>query len=131
MNFSRRKFLHLAAGSAALPMMPPCSWAQAYPTRPVRIIVGYPPGGANDTVARLLAQWLTSENSGSHSSSKAGRAQETTLRRKPSYGRPLMAIRCCWRIQECDQCDTLRQAQFQLHSRHRTGREHHGCAARP
>jgi tripartite-type tricarboxylate transporter receptor subunit TctC len=59
MNFSRRKFLHLAAGSAALPMMPPCSWAQAYPTRPVRIIVGYPPGGANDTVARLLAQWLT------------------------------------------------------------------------
>jgi tripartite-type tricarboxylate transporter receptor subunit TctC len=54
----RRKFLHLAAGAAALPVVPRVAWAQAYPTRPVRIIVGYPPGGANTTVARFVAQWL-------------------------------------------------------------------------
>jgi tripartite-type tricarboxylate transporter receptor subunit TctC len=54
----RRHFLHLAAGAAALPAMSQAATAQAYPARPVRIIVGYPPGGANTTVARLIAQWL-------------------------------------------------------------------------
>ena len=58
MKLPRRKFLHLAAGAAALPVVPRVAWAQAYPTRPVRIIVGYPPGGANTTVARFVAQWL-------------------------------------------------------------------------
>ena len=54
----RRKFLQLAAGAVALPSFPRVARAQAYPTRPVRIIVGYPPGGANTTVARFVAQWL-------------------------------------------------------------------------
>jgi tripartite-type tricarboxylate transporter receptor subunit TctC len=54
----RRQFLHLAAGAVALPAVSRVARAQAYPTRPVRIIVGYPPGGANSTVARLVAQWL-------------------------------------------------------------------------
>jgi tripartite-type tricarboxylate transporter receptor subunit TctC len=54
----RRKFLHLAASAAALPAVSRIARAQAYPGRPVRIIVGYPPGGANTTVARFLAQWL-------------------------------------------------------------------------
>ena len=55
----RRKFLHLAAGAAALPVLPQIARAQAYPLRPVRIVVGIGPGGAPDIVARLIAQWLS------------------------------------------------------------------------
>jgi tripartite-type tricarboxylate transporter receptor subunit TctC len=55
----RRQFLHLAAGAAALPAVPDVARAQSYPTRPVRIIVGFPPGFAADTVARLIAQSLS------------------------------------------------------------------------
>src|SRR5262245_52895644 len=56
MKLPRRKFLHLAVGAAAVPRV---VRAQAYPTRPVRIIVGYPPGGATDAIARLIAQPLS------------------------------------------------------------------------
>jgi tripartite-type tricarboxylate transporter receptor subunit TctC len=59
MNLPRRKFLHLAAGAAALPAASRFAWAQSYPTRPVRIIVGFPPGSVSDTTARLLSQWLS------------------------------------------------------------------------
>ena len=59
MKLPRRKFLHLAAGAAALPAVSRIAWAQAYPTRPVRIIVGYSAGSASDIVARLIAQWLS------------------------------------------------------------------------
>jgi len=55
----RRQFLHLAAGAAALPALSHAARAQTYPTRPVRWIVGTPPGGALDIVARLMGQWLT------------------------------------------------------------------------
>src|SRR2546423_9075462 len=55
----RRQFLHLAAGAAALPAVPRIAWAQAYPARPVRCIVGYPPGGGVDIFVRLVAQWLS------------------------------------------------------------------------
>jgi tripartite-type tricarboxylate transporter receptor subunit TctC len=54
----RRKFLHLAAGAAALPIMSRAARAQAYPSRPVHWIVGYTPGGGNDIFARLMGQWL-------------------------------------------------------------------------
>jgi tripartite-type tricarboxylate transporter receptor subunit TctC len=55
----RRKFLHLAAGAAALPVVSRIARAQAYPTRPARIVCGYPPGGVVDIYARLIAQWLS------------------------------------------------------------------------
>jgi len=55
----RRKFLHLAAGAAALPALPRVASALDYPTRPVHIIVGYAPGGTNDISARLMGQWLS------------------------------------------------------------------------
>jgi tripartite-type tricarboxylate transporter receptor subunit TctC len=59
MKLPRRNFLHLAAGVAALPVMPRFAWAQAYPSRPVRLIEGFGAGGAPDIVARLIGQWLT------------------------------------------------------------------------
>jgi tripartite-type tricarboxylate transporter receptor subunit TctC len=59
MKLPRRNFLHLAAGAAALPVVSRFAWAQAYPTRLVRLIIGYPPGGAADITARLVGQWLS------------------------------------------------------------------------
>jgi tripartite-type tricarboxylate transporter receptor subunit TctC len=58
MKLPRRNFLHLAAGAAALPAVSRFAWAQAYPSRPVRLIVGWPPGGAADVVGRLTGQLL-------------------------------------------------------------------------
>ena len=59
MKLLRRQFLHLAASAAALPALLRAASALDYPTRPVHIIVGYAPGGANDISARLVGQWLS------------------------------------------------------------------------
>jgi tripartite-type tricarboxylate transporter receptor subunit TctC len=59
MKLPRRQFLHLAAGAAALPFAPHIARAQAYPSRPVRIIVGFPAGGTADILARVIGQWLS------------------------------------------------------------------------
>ena len=61
MNLPRRKFLQLAASAAVLPALPHAASAQAYPTRPVRILVGFAAGGNFDIVARLMGQWLSEQ----------------------------------------------------------------------
>jgi tripartite-type tricarboxylate transporter receptor subunit TctC len=58
MKLPRRNFLLVAAGAAALPALSRIAWAQAYPTRPVRCIVGYAPGGGTDIFVRLVGQSL-------------------------------------------------------------------------
>jgi len=59
MKLPRRNFLHLAAGAAALPTLSRIAWTESYPSRSVRWIVGFPPGGGADTVTRLVGQWLS------------------------------------------------------------------------
>ena len=59
MKLPRRKFLHLAAGAAAFPLLPRLARAEGYPTRPVRLLVGFAAGGNFDVVARIMAQWLS------------------------------------------------------------------------
>src|ERR1700686_2553797 len=59
MKLPRRKFLHLAASAITLPAVSRVAWAQTYPSRPVRWIVGFPPGGPNDITARIMAEFLS------------------------------------------------------------------------
>ena len=59
MKLHRRQFLHLTAGAAALPTLACSAWAQAYPTKPVNLIVTFPAGSAPDIIGRLAGQWLS------------------------------------------------------------------------
>jgi len=59
LKFPRRQFLHLAAGAAAPPAVSRFAWAQAWPSRPVRLLAGFPAGGAVDIIARVMGQWLS------------------------------------------------------------------------
>ena len=59
MKLPRRRFLHLAAGAAALPVISGAAHAEAYPAHPVRWLIGFPPGGAVDIVARIMGHWLS------------------------------------------------------------------------
>src|SRR6516162_7439086 len=59
MKLYRRQFLHLTAGAAALPSVSRFAWAQAYPARPVTVIVPFAPGGATDVVGRIVSEYLS------------------------------------------------------------------------
>ena len=61
MKLRRREFLHVAGAAAALPAVSRMAWAQSYPSRPLRMIIGYPPGGSADLTARLTGQWLSEQ----------------------------------------------------------------------
>src|SRR5262249_17041258 len=96
MSLTRRKFLRLAASSVALPAISQTAGAQAYPSRPVRIIVPFAPGGSNDVIARLIGQWL-SERLGQpfivESRPGAGTNVGTeAVVRAPADGRTLMIV---------------------------------------
>ncbi len=97
MKLPRRTFLHLAAGAAALPALSRIATAQAYPTRPVRIVVGYPPAGSTDITARLIGQWL-SDRMGQqfiieNRPGAGGNIATETVVRAPPDGYTLLAIR--------------------------------------
>jgi tripartite-type tricarboxylate transporter receptor subunit TctC len=84
----RRSFLHLAAGAVVLPATSCVAWAQAYPTRPVRIIVGYAAGGGTDISARVVGQWLSERLN-----------QQFVIENRPGAATNIateaMATRCC------------------------------------
>ena len=80
MQLARRSFLQFAAGAAALPALSRFALADTYPSRPVRLIVGFAPGGGNDLVARLMGQWL---------SDKLG--QQFVVENKPGAGTNIAA----------------------------------------
>jgi len=90
MKLPRRQFLHLAAGVASLTAVSRIARAQAYPTRPVRLIEGFGAGGAADIVARLIGQPL---------SERLGQSfvieNRSGLPPRRSCGHPRMATRCC------------------------------------
>jgi tripartite-type tricarboxylate transporter receptor subunit TctC len=105
MKIPRRRFLHLAVGAAALPAVSLVASAEVYPSRPVHIIVGFPPGGAADTTARLMGQWL-SERLG----------QPFIIENRPgASGNIATEAVVRGRHQQRGQCDALRQTEFQFH----------------
>ena len=124
MKLPRRRFLHLAAGAAALPAMSRVARAQAYPARPVRIVVGFPAGGAPDIIARLAGQWL-SERLGqqfvieNRPGFGGNIATEFVVRAPPDGYTLLMPLST-----NAGQRDALPEPQLQFCPRHRAGREH-------
>src|SRR5437870_4630843 len=92
----RRQFLHLTAGGAALLSVTRITWAQAYPARPVRIIVGFAAGGTTDIISRLIGQWL-SERLGQqfvieNRPGASGNLATETVVRAPPDGYTLLAL---------------------------------------
>ena len=130
MTLPRRRFLRLAAGAAAAPVLARTAHAQTYPNRPVRLIVGLAPGGVNDLVARLIAQWLT----GAARPDLRGR-EPSGLRRqhRDRGGREVDARRLYASpagLRQSRQCRALSAARIRSRARHRAGRHHHAPAQR-
>jgi tripartite-type tricarboxylate transporter receptor subunit TctC len=127
----RRQFLRLAAAAAALPAVSHIAKAQAYPTRPVRIMVGFAAGGAQDILARLIGQWL---------SERLGHA--FTIENRPGGGGNIATEAVVRAAADgihashgqcviCQKHDAIRQPQFHFSPGRRTGGEHHELAQYP
>ena len=122
MAIVRRELLRLGALAAAAPIISRIASAQAYPTRPVRLIVGFAPSGGNDIVARLIAQWL-SERLGqsfvvdNRPGGGSNIATEAVVNAPPD-GYTLLLVSAANAIN----ASMYRQAQFQFHPGHRRGR---------
>jgi tripartite-type tricarboxylate transporter receptor subunit TctC len=127
MKLLRRNFLHLAAGASALPALSRIAWAQAYPSRPVRLIEGFGAGSAPDIVARLIGQSL-SERLGqsfvieNRSGAASNIATEAVVRAAPD-GYTLLLITSANAINAA-----MFKLNFRLRPRHRPGRRHRSCA---
>ena len=121
MKLPRRNFLHLVAGAAALPAVSSIARAQAYPSRPVRLIVGFPAGGGVDIIARLIGQWLSERLSQQfvieNRPGAGGNIATEAAVRAPPDGYTLLVVTAVNAI-------PLRQTQFQFHSRHCASRKH-------
>ena len=115
MNLPRRRFLHLAAGAVALPALSRSAGAQAYPTRPVRILVSSPPGGTADFLARVMGQWL-SERLGQPSviENRSGAANNVAAETVANAIAGRLHTPPCQSGERIER-NALRQAQLQFH----------------
>ncbi len=130
MKLQRRRFLQLVAGAAALPAVSSSAQAQAYPSRPLRMIIGYPPGGSADITARLTGQWLIgAARSAGGDREPAGRRYQPRHRSGRARGAGRLHA-AAGRAGQRDQRHALRQAQLQFPAGHRAGRRHHPLCQR-
>jgi tripartite-type tricarboxylate transporter receptor subunit TctC len=123
MKLPRRQFLHLAAGAAAFPGVSRLAWAQTYPARPVRIIVGFPAGNASDIIVRLMAQSL-SERLG----------QQFVVENRPGAGGTIgteAVVKAApdgytllMEVVTANAVNAMFYANLNYNTRHRAGREH-------
>jgi tripartite-type tricarboxylate transporter receptor subunit TctC len=123
MKLPRRNFLHLAAGAATLPAVSRIARAQAYPSRPVRIIVGAAPSGTYDIMARLIGEWL-SERLGQPFVIENRPGAGTTIGTEAVVKAPEWLYAPAGRCSGRNQRAALRQTQFQSHPGYRAGRSH-------
>jgi hypothetical protein len=93
MKLPRRQFLHLAAGTAALPAVSRIAWAQTYPSRPITMVVGFQAGGPSDTLGRVLAEQM-----------KRTLGQPVVIENRPGAGEPPPQFRSSMRRPTATHC---------------------------
>src|SRR3954466_14046487 len=96
MRVPRRNFLHLAGAAVALPALSRIAMAQAYPTRSIRFMVGFAPGGPNDILGRIIAGWLTERLAQpfvvENRSGRSGNIATETVVRAPADGYTILLV---------------------------------------